>query len=82
MNVQILLFARIAEAVGEREISLDLPEGSTVNAAWDQFESQYPQAQGLRAGLAFAVNENYIRSAEHIVRDGDTLAVIPPVSGG
>jgi len=82
MKINVLFFARIAEAVGEREIELELPEGSTVRHAWERIESDHPGVKSASGGAAFAVNEAYVRPNDHILREGDTLAVIPPVSGG
>ncbi|MCH7810282.1 MAG: MoaD/ThiS family protein [Chloroflexi bacterium] len=40
-----------------------------------------PLARGFEAIVRFAVNSEYV-PASHPVRDGDEVALIPPVSGG
>jgi len=82
MRINVLLFAGIAEAVGDREIQLELPDGLNVKEAWRIFEENHPSAAKASAGAAFVVNESYVRPADYILREGDTLAAIPPVSGG
>jgi len=82
MKINILIFARIADIVGKREVILELPDGAYVCDACDELGHQFPGFRDAARGSAFAVNEEYIQSDQCILRDGDTLAVIPPVSGG
>jgi len=82
MKINILIFARIADIVGSREVILELPDGAFVCDACDELAHQFPRFRDAVCGSAFAVNEEYIQSDQSILRDGDTLAIIPPVSGG
>ena len=41
----------------------------------------YPQVEALLRTTACAVDEEYVPRT-HILRDGDQVALIPPVSGG
>lgn len=81
INCTILLFAQIADAVGESELSLDLPDDATVNHALDALAMESAAISSHRATLAVAVNERYA-TPETALTDGDTIALIPPVSGG
>jgi molybdopterin converting factor subunit 1 len=78
--MRILLFAGLAEAVGQREVSL--PEEfvpRTVGALEAALREQLPQLAGRT--FRVAVNRTY-RRAEEAVAEGDEIALIPPVSGG
>lgn len=82
MNVQILLFALLAETASRREVQLVLPAGSTVRDAVDQLMQAYPRLQNApMQHVFFAVNHEYAPE-ETVLNDGDELALIPPVSGG
>ncbi len=81
MRCRVLVFARLAEALGAGELPLDLPEGATVGDALEALARAHGPVAQMRASLAVAVNERYARPAA-AVRDGDTIALIPPVSGG
>lgn len=78
--IEILLFGSAREAVGKS--SLRVPATSFSNVAqfrvWMQ--TQYPMLNALHT-YAVAVNETFARDDESI-QTGDTLAIIPPVSGG
>lgn len=79
MTVEVRAFARAREIMGPRMV-LELPEGATVGAAWEQLCQQFtPLGAFVLRGLA--VNREYV-GLDHLLQDGDELAVIPPVSGG
>ena len=76
MKVRVKLFAALREQAGTRERELELADGAGVGDVWG--------ALGLGAeprGLVYAVNRSYV-DRETSLRDGDEVAVIPPVSGG
>ena len=76
VKVRVKLFAALREQAGTRERELELADGAGVGDVWG--------ALGLGAeprGLVYAVNRSYV-DRETPLRDGDEVAVIPPVSGG
>lgn len=81
MNVQVKLFARYRDLVGERELVLEVEEGATVGLVWDRLKSRYPELAEMTASTVFAVNQEYV-SVDHQLAAGDEVAFIPPVSGG
>jgi len=80
MNVKIVLFAKPRELVGKPNVDLALPVGATAADAWQQLSSQYDLGP-LPRSFRCAVNSEYA-GWEAALKDGDELAVIPPVSGG
>jgi molybdopterin synthase catalytic subunit len=81
MQVTVKLFALYRELAGTAEISLDLPDGSTVSAAWDALSRRHPDLAGAGHAPLAACNLRQV-AGHHVLRDGDELAVFPPVSGG
>ncbi len=80
MNVRVVLFAKPRELVGRPNVDLSLPAGSTAKEAWQQLSDQY-QLGPLPRSFRCAVNSEYAQW-EDALKEGDELAVIPPVSGG
>ncbi len=81
MAVRVLLFARLAELAGTREVDLDIGEGLTAADAYRLLVQRDGSLAGFESSLAYAVNREYV-GAETPLSDGDELALIPPVSGG
>lgn len=81
MQVDVKFFALAADLAGTREASMELPDGTTVGAAWDELVARYPGLARYREELLLAVNRQFA-SPEKELHAGDVLAIIPPVSGG
>jgi molybdopterin converting factor subunit 1 len=81
MRCEVLLFAQVREAVGRERLAIDLPDGATVSDAIERLTRDYPAIGPLRDRIAVAVNQHY-QGAGALLRDGDEIALIPPVSGG
>ncbi len=81
MQIRVLLFARLREAVGAPERSLDLPEGACVEDAWEALARGRSGLDPERRSTRAARNGRLV-SFEERLRDGDELALLPPVGGG
>ena len=80
MNITIKFFALGRELVGQSEMQLQLPEKTSVAGLIDLLKEQYPRFAQLNSYLT-AVNMEYA-SIDTELKDGDEVAIIPPVSGG
>lgn len=80
-NVRVLLFARLSELAGMRETEVEIGEGLTVRDAYALLAERHPAIADLNGVVMYAVNSEYVE-ADHPLRPGDELALIPPVSGG
>ena len=81
MNVAVRLFASYREAVGSALVEIPLEEGAGGEALWAALVARYPRLASLPAPAGFAVNDEYV-PAPRPFRESDTIALIPPVSGG
>lgn len=81
MNVRVRLFAILRDRAGADAFALELAPGATVASAAQAVAHRYPKVEPLLSGTAFAVNQAYVADTT-VLRDGDELALIPPVSGG
>jgi molybdopterin converting factor subunit 1 len=80
MTVTVRLFASYAESLGASEMELDLHDGATIDDVIQSI-SKLPGAERLPPLPLVAVNRSYA-SKGTAVRDGDEVALIPPVAGG
>lgn len=79
LRVTVRCFAAVREALGTDVVAVALSPGTTVEGLRQQLAAQSPQL--LRLPVAFAVNRAYARG-DMVLRDGDEVAFIPPISGG
>ncbi|EJS70152.1 molybdopterin converting factor subunit 1 [Bacillus cereus] len=77
--ITILLFANLCEEVGlDRLVILEKQE-MNVGQLKDRLKESY-HLQSLDTVMV-AINEEFVTS-EEMIKDGDIVALIPPVSGG
>lgn len=81
--VKVLFFGAARDAVGAGEFDLPLESNQTAASAFADLLARFPGLNRFGRSLLFAVNQEYVGSeSEREIRDGDELAVFPPVSGG
>ncbi|MFS0654295.1 molybdopterin converting factor subunit 1 [Bacillus sp. 179-C3.3 HS] len=75
--INVLLFAGLAEKAGKQQIVIQ-KEKTTV----DEIKNELQEVYGVdTTHVMVAINETYTNHNDG-VRSGDTVALIPPVSGG
>jgi MoaE-MoaD fusion protein len=79
MQVRVLPFGILKDALGHSPAEVDLPEGATVAELLERLSARRP-APVLR-GIAVSVNAEYA-SAGHVLHEDDEVGLLPPVSGG
>lgn len=81
MKVKVRFFALYREKLGMSETVVNLKEGETVATLVKVLKEQFPQLASLSLSLIIAVNAEYVDQQSRL-KDGDEVALIPPVSGG
>ena len=83
--MKLLYFAWLRARIGCAEEETELPSGvEDVAGLLDWLRSRgsrYAEALRDLSAIRVAVNQNYV-GPEHPVREGDEIAVFPPVTGG
>lgn len=82
MTVKVLYFAALRELLGKSEETLPgLPSALTIGALAALLVERYPTLAPHLASVRFALNESFVDEGARVT-EGDTVALIPPVSGG
>ncbi|WP_457643825.1 molybdopterin converting factor subunit 1 [Persephonella sp.] len=81
MKVNLLYFSSIKDRLGKSREEVELPDGSKISDLYKLLEEKYPQIAESLPSVMFAVNEEYADKNTQL-KEGDTVALIPPVSGG
>jgi molybdopterin converting factor small subunit len=56
MRIRVLLFAALREAVGEKELFLEVPDGASLQELLTELESTHPQVGPFRDHVLVSVN--------------------------
>ncbi|MBD7965634.1 molybdopterin converting factor subunit 1 [Fictibacillus norfolkensis] len=78
--INILLFADLAQQAETERISIEVHFPLNVEEVRTLLQNEVGKLSGIENAL-LAVNEEYVELTDQ-VNDGDTVAFIPPVSGG
>jgi MoaE-MoaD fusion protein len=81
MRVAVKLFGSIREAVGEKELSVELPDAASARDLRRRLAERYPVFDQFGDRLAVSV-ELEVVPLDTVLREGDEVAFLPPVSGG
>ena len=81
MELKVRLFALYRERAGTREFSIEMPAGATVADLTDAVRVRYPRLAPPEVKIVVAVNADYAEP-EDVLKPGDDICLIPPVSGG
>ena len=78
LSIEVHFFAALRERLGER-VRRDVPPGTTLAVLWRELAAATPGLDALP--VRFAIRERYVEPS-YVLRQGDEVAVFPPVSGG
>jgi molybdopterin synthase catalytic subunit len=81
VRVIVKLFGAVREAVGEKELSVQLAAGARVADLRRLLARDHPIFERFGSRLAAAVNQETAPESASL-RDGDEVAFLPPVAGG
>ena len=79
MKVKVLFFASYREITGKSQIEVDVQPGETLSALTSKIRTNFPNLP--ESDIMIAVNQEFAKP-DYVLKDGDEVALIPPVSGG
>lgn len=78
LTIVVRYFAVLREQKGREEERVQVPEGATPASV---YQALVPVGPAGRLPVAYAVNHSYA-AADQPLREGDELALLPPIGGG
>ena len=81
MKVRVEFYSRLREIVGApaREIALD--DGATVGRLSEELGRDCPKLRDFERSMLFGIGVEFVER-DHVLKDGDVVAIMPPVQGG
>ena len=80
-KIKVKFFASYKEAVGTDELDLDMEDEPNVSQLLEAVKAIHPAIGELLEPLIVSVNKEYA-AFDKVLKDGDGVALLPPVSGG
>lgn len=81
ITIRVLFFGAARDVVDRNPLSLSLEQAAAVSEVYQKLIAEFPDLERFGRSLLFAVNQEYA-TLDTDLRDGDELAIFPPVSGG
>ncbi len=81
MRLRVRLFSTYREIVGSKDVVWTAEPGTTLAQFQDAFLRRHPRLASHRDTMMLAVNQTFAEPST-VLRDGDEVALLPPVSGG
>lgn len=83
VTINLLFFAKSRELVGSGSGELVLTANTNFDTLKQALLLKYPSLHVIAENIILSLNEEYIDDNQQLtLREGDEVAVIPPISGG
>tara|TARA_R110002126_G_scaffold291568_1_gene453673 strand:+ start:24289 stop:24531 length:243 start_codon:yes stop_codon:yes gene_type:complete len=80
MKIKTLFFGISTDLVGASELQINVNENTSIETFKAVLQGEFLSLKNINS-YAIAVNETYAGD-DYVLKAGDVVAVIPPVSGG
>lgn len=81
MRVKVLFFGMLKDVVGRAEDQLQVADGARLENVFELYAERFPALREMAGSIVMARNQQFSDIAA-IVKEGDEVAFLPPVSGG
>ena len=79
--MNVLFFGMVKDIAGASQDTLELPQGALLGHVFDHYAQRFPKLSGFKASIVLAHNQEFAQLSS-VLKDGDEVAFMPPVSGG
>jgi molybdopterin synthase sulfur carrier subunit len=81
MTVHVEFYSRLREIAGTPSLAMTLPEGATVDGLVTELCRDHPQLRDFEKSMLFGIGVEFVEKDEPL-KNGDVIAIMPPVQGG
>jgi molybdopterin synthase catalytic subunit len=81
VKVTVQFFSFLRQLAGQGELTLNLPDGSTVADALAQLHGKFPQLKEAEKTMLIAIGVEFATRSSQL-HNGDVLSLMPPLQGG
>jgi molybdopterin synthase catalytic subunit len=81
MTVTVQFFSFLRPLVGQNELSMEIPAGSTVADTLAELHGRFPRLKEAEKTTLIAIGVEFARPTDKL-REGDVISLMPPLQGG
>jgi molybdopterin converting factor subunit 1 len=81
VRISILYFATVKDATGIRMESIDISNDTTIREMLSKISIIYPKLKHILNNIQISVNYRIV-DLNTVLKEGDEVALLPPISGG
>ena len=81
MNLRVQLFAHLRDAAGVSESEAYVPEGASVADLLTVVYGHHPQLRAWDSSILVGAGVEFV-GRDYLLKEGDEIALMPPVQGG
>ena len=81
MTVRAQLFSHLRDAAGVSETEAQVPEGTSVADLLAVLYGQHPKLRAWDSSILIGVGVEFV-DRNYLLKEGDEIAIMPPVQGG
>lgn len=81
MKIKVQFFSYFKDLTGIAQITETVADGSTLGELYRQLMLRFPKLTAMERSTLLAVGVDY-QDRSYILKDGDEVALFPPVQGG
>ena len=81
MKINLRFFSVYRDITGVRQTTIEVPEQTTLEDLFQVLLEHHPRLKNLRKSALFAVNREFAEP-DLKLKEGDEVALMPPVGGG
>ena len=79
--MRVQFFSQLKDVVGAAEITLDLPDGTSVADLLARLYRDFPDLEKFDRNILVGAGLDFV-ARDHIIQPNDQIAIMPPVQGG
>lgn len=81
MKVHAQFYAQLRDAAGRSRFDIDIPAGANISDLLDKLYGKFPALRAQGKTILFGVGVEFV-DRNYKIKDGDEVAIMPPVQGG
>ena len=81
MNVRVQFFSHLRDVAGTSEAHAHVPEGATMSDLLTVVYGEYPKLRAWDSSILLGVGVEFV-ARDYLLREGEEVAIMPPVQGG